>query len=310
MLLKRNFTLRALEDSPHGSNGKWEASRFVRFLQLPGFSIATAGYLVRHESNFMRSFLLPAALFYAPLTSASALTQADITPAALVGKTFSFTIKTAGGSFARVGSWTGTFGSTSFTVANSSGGNTAPITTTYTTTSNPGSTTILLPSYIAGSGPCTIYLASGSDGSGNYELNFDPVGLDFQIGTFNIATVAPKVPEIDIQQPVGSSLTDSISKVSFGTVKAGKVGASKQFLVLNSGAAKLSGLVVSKSGKNASDFTITGLKSGVIGSGDDAPFKVTFKPKTAGIKNAVINIRSNDKDESPFTLRISGAGLR
>ena len=202
----------------------------------------------------MKNIVLPAVLFVSVLAPVFAITDAEITPAALIGKTLTFTVDTAGGAFANAGSWTGTFGSSTFTVANVTG-NTVNITTTHSTTLS-GFTIVTLPVYVQGSGITTISLYTDS-GIGRYEMNFSPVDSAYQIGTFTIGTAVVSGPEIAIQQPVGTDLADGRSKKTFGKVKIGKAGAAKTFTIKNTGKAKLTGLAISKSGVNAGDFTIS-----------------------------------------------------
>ncbi len=255
----------------------------------------------------MKNIVLPAVLLISSLIPAFAITDAEITPAALVGKTLTFTIETAGGAFANKGSWTGTFGSSTFTVANVMG-NTVNISTTHSTTLS-GFTVVTLPVYIQGSGSTTITLFTNS-GVGRYEMNFSPVDSAYQIGTFTIGTAVVPGPEISLQQPVGTNLTDGSSKKNFGSVKVGQASAAKTFTIKNTGNAKLTGLAISKSGKNAPDFTVTPLAKTTLAPGASMTFKSTFKPKTKGAKTAVIKIKSNDKDESVFDISVTGSGVK
>src|SRR5690606_28512784 len=37
-------------------------------------------------------------------------------------------------------------------------------------------------------------------------------------------------------------------------------------------------------------------------------FTITFSPTTSGVRNAIININSNDPDENPYTFMVQGTG--
>lgn len=121
-------------------------------------------------------------------------------------------------------------------------------------------------------------------------------------------------PEIDVQQPGGSSLTDGIAKRSFGTVQVGMSGAAKTFRIVNKGTAKLIGLKITKTGTNQGNFIVTALGQNnlaIAGSatGTSTTFQVTFKPTSKGTKqDAFIHIVSNDADENPFDIQLSGEG--
>jgi len=117
-------------------------------------------------------------------------------------------------------------------------------------------------------------------------------------------------PEIVVAQPAGSGLVDGKAKKSFGTVKVGKAGVAKIFTIRNAGTAKLTGLSVSKDGANKKDFIITGPAKTSLAPGGYTTFQVKFAPAAAGTRNAAIHIRSNDKDESPFDIKLTGAAVK
>jgi len=116
--------------------------------------------------------------------------------------------------------------------------------------------------------------------------------------------------EIVVEQPVGVELTDEASTISFGNLNVGGTSTPKSFTVRNSGTTNLLSLSVIKAGASASDFTVNSSTLGAfITSGSSASFTVSFTPTTAGNKTAVIQIASNDVDENPFDITISGAAF-
>lgn len=135
---------------------------------------------------------------------------------------------------------------------------------------------------------------------------------DADEGEFNItlagnATAA--VPEIAVEQPKGSGLVDGKAKKSFGSVKVGKAGSTKVFIIRNQGSATLKGLAISTSGKHAKDFVVTKPAKTSLSGGSSTTFKVTFKPTAKGTRNASIRIKSNDADENPFDIKLTGLGV-
>jgi len=124
--------------------------------------------------------------------------------------------------------------------------------------------------------------------------------------SLDLAAAAAK-PEIVVQQPAGSGLSDG-GKKSFGTVPVGKAGTAKTFTIKNSGSAKLTGLAITKNGANAADFVVTDPGKSSLAPGASTTFKVTFKPKAKGTRSAAIHIKSNDADENPFDIKLGGAG--
>jgi hypothetical protein len=135
---------------------------------------------------------------------------------------------------------------------------------------------------------------------------------DADEGEFNITlwgNATEAVPEISVEQPKGSSLVDGKTKKSFGSVRVGKAGIAKVFTIRNQGSANLKGLAITKSGKNAKDFVVTAPAKTTLSAGSTTTFKVTFKPTAKGTRNASIRIKSNDADENPFDIKLTGLGL-
>jgi hypothetical protein len=115
-------------------------------------------------------------------------------------------------------------------------------------------------------------------------------------------------PEIDVQHPAGSSLADGSSKKSFGTIRVGATGAAKTFVIKNTGTSVLNGLAISIEGAHGGDFTVTGSVKTSLPSGGTSKFKVSFKPTAKGTRNASILIKSNDANENPFDIQLTGLG--
>lgn len=240
----------------------------------------------------------------------SALTESDIAPAALAGKTLTFTIETGAAPFATTGSWTGAFGTApgnSFKMTKVSG-DTVNITGTWSYNSNfAGMYEYTLKPFIAGQadGYLTLWI---SEGAGRYEVYLDGLFGNSQTGGFTIGSAA-KTPEINVQQPAGSNLTDNSGSRGFGTAKIGGKGNSKTFTIKNAGGAKLTGLKITKDGANKGDFQIGALGATTLAPGASTTFKVTFKPTAAGTRKAGIHIESNDADENPFDIKLAGEGV-
>jgi len=116
-------------------------------------------------------------------------------------------------------------------------------------------------------------------------------------------------PEITVQQPEGTDLVDGGSPLSFG---ARAVGASSSltFTVSNPGQELLTGLAITKDGDHAAEFVITqNLPVTQLAPGTSATFTVQFTPGALGQRQAALHIASNDADESPFDIPLSGEGV-
>lgn len=121
------------------------------------------------------------------------------------------------------------------------------------------------------------------------------------------APTIPTSPEIGVLQGT-THLTDGKSSTSFGTVKAGKKGTAKTYTIKNSGNGTLSGLGVTVIGTHRKDFLVAPPAKNSLAGGTGIPFKITFMPTGKGPRNATIQIKSNDANESPFDIKVSGTG--
>ncbi|MEO5715395.1 MAG: choice-of-anchor D domain-containing protein [Luteolibacter sp.] len=252
---------------------------------------------------------LASALVLAPLSSAFAITDADIAPAALVGKTLTFTIENGGTPFASAGgTWSGTFAASGnvFTAIQKTG-DFVDISTTYSAAPDGTFTAVALAKIVKDQKPATLTLYTSS-GVGHYEVSIqDLFGVSMN-GTFTIGTVPPKAPEIVVTQGKSAELTDgSASRKNIGTARVGK-SISQTFTIENTGTAALKNVAITVDGKNKSEFKVSGLANTSVAKNKKTSFVVSFKPKSIGVRNAAIHIKSNDKDESPFDIKLTGTG--
>lgn len=115
-------------------------------------------------------------------------------------------------------------------------------------------------------------------------------------------------PEIEVRQPENVQLADGKSKISFGTKVIGGKKVVRKFVIGNSGTAPLKGLTITKTGTGAGDFIVTQPTKVSVTGGGTASFKVTFKPTKKGTRSAAIHIGSDDADENPFDIKLTGVG--
>jgi hypothetical protein len=213
---------------------------------------------------------------------------------------------------------------------NENNGNTTPSITTPSITTHPASQTITdggntTLSVIATGGSLSYqWLRNGINITGANQSSFainsasiDNAG-DYSVIVYNsisfissnVAKITVNAPEIDVQQPVGSALTSGNSKISFGTARVGKAGISRTFTIKNIGNLNLSGLTITKAGAHSKEYTITRLSRRILAPGEAITFRVTFKAKAMGLREASIRIASNDRDENPFIINLAGQGAR
>ena len=154
----------------------------------------------------------------------------------------------------------------------------------------------------------TAFLAASGGGGNDKGRVSAPVIKTGEAFFSNFKTGSAK-PDISVEQPVGSDLTDGNSKKSFGSVPIGG-DVTKTFTVRNNGSAILRNLKITQGGIDAADFTITGPTRMLVKPGATATFRVNFQPKATGTKNSIVNVISNDPDESRFEISLTGLGVK
>jgi hypothetical protein len=127
----------------------------------------------------------------------------------------------------------------------------------------------------------------------------------------NTVTVTMPIPvpaaEIAVESPLNTNIADGGSK-SFGSVVVGAT-TSLTFTIKNVGTADLTGLTLTKNGTDAGMFAITSYPTTPVGGpSGSTTFVVKFAPTSAGAKTAALHIASNDSDENPFDMTLTGSG--
>jgi hypothetical protein len=185
-------------------------------------------------------------------------------------------------------------------LAISKGGSHAPdfiVTAPLKTTLAPGTSTTLTVTFKptgAGTRNAAIHIASNDADENPFDIVLTGTGV--------------ASPEIAVQQPAGTDLKDGVSFKSFGSV-ALKSTLTKTFTIRNNGTANLTGLAISKSGVHAKNFTVKPPLKSSLAPGASTTFKVTFKPSAKGNRKGTIHIKSNDSNENPFDIALTGKGI-
>lgn len=115
-------------------------------------------------------------------------------------------------------------------------------------------------------------------------------------------------PDITVMQPEPKVLADNRGKINFGKVRLKKRSRAKVFTVRSDGGEALASLSVGTSGSASRDFLVTPLPVSTLAPGEASTFMVTFKPRSRGTRNAKVLVRSNDPDEAPFDIKVTGKG--
>src|ERR1041384_4233961 len=94
----------------------------------------------------------------------------------------------------------------------------------------------------------------------------------------------------------------------FADTSVGESSTYQAFTIKNIGAANLTGLALSKSGSNTTDFVVSSLAATTLAPQAFTTFYVAFAPTAGGSRQATLNIASNDQDENPFKINLRGWG--
>ena len=127
--------------------------------------------------------------------------------------------------------------------------------------------------------------------------------LDFAL----VRYIGALAPEVAVSNNA-SALDDGSANIGFGTAAIHGAGATQTFVITNAGTAPLTGIAVSCDGSHATDFTVVQPAATALAPGASIGFTVGFSPMAAGTRQAAIHITSNDANESPFDITVSGTG--
>lgn len=168
--------------------------------------------------------------------------------------------------------------------------------------------------------PASASLA-GFVGQTTFDITFDPGSEGPHDATVRIASNDPsknpfsftvtgtgEAPEIEVEQPAGTSLTDEVSMADFGWSGVGQPVA-LTFTIRNTGKGELNGVAVTISGHDAGDFVVTTPPAATVASQSSTTFTVTFTPRAADSPWATLQIASNDADENTFDIELTGTGF-
>ena len=160
---------------------------------------------------------------------------------------------------------------------------------------------------LSGTAPNVIYTpTAGSFGADSFTFTVRNGPLVSVPATVTLA-VQPPPAEIVVEQPIGTALSDgSATPVNFGTTSASGSPLAKIFTIRNTGGQPLvlSGIV--GDGPDVASFSFPELAGVSIPAAGVASFTVTLSSTSLGVKTAALHIGSNDADENPFDITITG----
>ena len=147
---------------------------------------------------------------------------------------------------------------------------------------------------------------------GDFILSVGPLisGRNFGFGTPKSVTAVsspPTLPEIEVERPGGTPLIDGTSSVGFATQFL-NTPQTLTFTVRNAGIEDLTGLSVGMVGTHAADFVAGSPGVAVLAQNASTTFDVTFTPSAKGVRTATLRVFSNDSNENPFDITLTGTG--
>jgi hypothetical protein len=116
-------------------------------------------------------------------------------------------------------------------------------------------------------------------------------------------------PSLVVEQPAGTELSNNAPPEVGEACMLGREGEIRVFRARNSGNANLGNIVVSKSGADSSHFLLTAPTTDSLAPGASTTFSVSFAPTSSGSHTAQLSVVSNDTNNSPFIINLSGFGL-
>jgi hypothetical protein len=153
------------------------------------------------------------------------------------------------------------------------------------------------------SGPFTVTFAPSIVGARSATLQITNDDEDENPFIFPIGGNGVIGPEIQVWDDT-AELTDGLSTLAHVTLTESD-SFTRVITIRNAGSAHLTGISLSLVGANSADFHY-GPVSSSVAPGGQTTFNLTFAPQSSGVKYATLRIASNDSDENPFDILLSG----
>jgi hypothetical protein len=182
------------------------------------------------------------------------------------------------------------------------------------TVTNQGSGTLTINRiYIGGANPgdfaetntCGSSLAAGA--SCTVSVTFTPTDKNLRQAVLGISDSDPASPQAIPLGGIGTVVSLSKKKLSFGNQLVGTTSGPQKVTLTNVGGTPLNFTGITITGTNAGDFSQTNTCGTSIAGGDTCTISVTFTPSAQGRRNATLSI-SDDGGGSPQKVMLTGTG--
>ncbi|MGB6219829.1 choice-of-anchor D domain-containing protein [Haloferula sp.] len=116
-------------------------------------------------------------------------------------------------------------------------------------------------------------------------------------------------PDIAVESGTGDPLATGGPGLSFGGIPLGSSSTAKTVVIRNEGTAPLRDIAATVTGADSGDFQtdVLSLQDSLL-PGETTTLTLTFTPTISIARSATLSITSNDADENPFLIDLTGAG--
>lgn len=152
-----------------------------------------------------------------------------------------------------------------------------------------------------------LFMQGPTDRRTTPEYDYDPATYTAYFDDYSLVSIPAEGPTLLVEHPFGTRLAKGSAVVDFDNRLVGTT-SSRVFMLRNAGNAPLGGVTVTVDGPHAAEFALTAPPSGTVAPGGNTPFTITFTPAAEGARSATLRIASNDPDDNPFTLVLTGRG--
>jgi Beta-propeller repeat len=146
----------------------------------------------------------------------------------------------------------------------------------------------------------------------NINVTFSPSNSGAESATMNIADSNVSSPQTVALTGTGTAVAVSPSSLSFGNQTENTASSAQTVTLTNNGANSLTGITITVTGFNASDFGETntcGTSPATLAPGANCTISVIFTPTTQAAESATLNIADSDPS-SPQLVALTGTGTK
>ncbi|MCP5532388.1 MAG: choice-of-anchor D domain-containing protein [Akkermansiaceae bacterium] len=167
-----------------------------------------------------------------------------------------------------------------------------------------------LPTSLAAGASTTfnVYFKPGAVGNRSAKLTITSNDADEGDFVIQLTGVGLAKPEIAITDEQSNDLVSGTGTLTFGSAAVRDGSRGMTFRIRNTGTGTLTGIAASLTGSHAADFSVSTAPAASLAPGAQTTVSLVFSPGAAGTRSAALRIASNDSDENPFVINLSGVG--